>query len=208
MAWPDNLLEEIVEKTPRAGYDEGTKGDFSYMEFVSKLERTILEWLKSVPHLPSTVRKWLGDNAWWIAIIGAVLSGIATLALLGSLFASLSTLASPFISYYASATFVGLMIANAAVGLVFMALECVLMAMAVAPLKEKQKKGWVLLFIAWLLGILYTVVGAILTLNPLSIIGNLIFGAIWVGITAYFLFEIHGEFAHVERSKGVKAKKA
>ena len=178
------------------------------MEFLSKLERTVAKWLKDVPHLPLSFRQWLGDNVWWMAVIGTILSGIATLGLIIAFFGSLSTLGTPFISYYASATFVGWVIITTAVSLVFVALECILLGMSVTPLKEKQKKGWVLLFIVLLLGAVSVVVNAILTLNVLTFITSIIFGAIWSAIAAYLLFEIHGEFAHVERSKGIKAKKA
>lgn len=178
------------------------------MEQLSKLERMIIGWLKDVPHLPTTVRKWLGDNIWWIVVIGVVLSAIGLLGLIGALFTNLSTLSSPIISYYAAPTVIGWLVVTTAVALAFTAIELALMAFAITPLKEKQKKGWVLLFATWLVAIVAMVVGAILTLNPLSFIGNLIFGTIWVALTGYVLFEIHGQFSHVERSKGVKGKKA
>lgn len=176
------------------------------MEFLTQLERTVLGWLKSVPHLPATVQKWLGDNVWWIALIGAILTGISVLWLIVSVFSNLSALTSPIISYYASTTFVTLVIIKSLVALVFTALECVLLAVAVTPLKAKQKKGWVLLFAVLLIGAISAVVSAILTFNPFSFVTNIIFSALWLAVGAYFVFEIHGQFAHVERSKGVKAK--
>lgn len=178
------------------------------MELLHKLERTILGWVKDVPHLPVGARKWLADNIWWIVAIGAVLSGISVLVLLSELFSYLSTLSSPIISYYASATFVGWLVVITSVSLAFAIIECLLLAFAVTPLKEKQKKGWVLLFDAWLFGVLSVLVVAVSTLNIFSFLGNIIFGAVWIAITGYFLFEIHGQFAHVERSKGVKKKTA
>jgi hypothetical protein len=86
-------------------------------------------------------------------------------------------------------------------------LSVALLALAITPLKAKQKKGWVLLFITWLLGALSVVVTAILTLSVLNFITSVIFGALWVAVGGYLLFEMHGQFAHVERSKGVKAEK-
>ncbi len=183
------------------------KEEILHMDALSKLERTIKGWLKDVPHLPAGVRTWLGDNVWWIVVIGTVLTGIGALGLLGALITHLTSLGSPVVSYYASTTFVGWLIVNAAVGLFFTAIEFLLMAFAISPLKAKQKKGWVLLFASWLVAIIAMVVGAVLTLNPLGFVGNLIFGTLWIAVTAYFLFEIHGEFAHVERSNGVKGKK-
>jgi len=177
------------------------------MEFLTKLERTVLGWLKDVPHLPANVRTWLGNNIWWLVVIATVLSGIAVLGLLITLFSNIGTLGSPFAAYYASTTFVVWVIVNTIVALIFTAIDLALLAMAISPLKQKQKKGWVLLFAVWLVGILSTVVSAILTLNPLGFITGLLFGAIWIAISGYFLFEIHGQFAHVQRSKGVKAAK-
>ena len=177
------------------------------MEQVSKLERMIIGWLKDVPHLPASVRKWLGINVWWIVVIAVVLSAIAVLGLLSALFTNLAALSGPGAAYYVSATLAGWLVVTTAVGLFFTIVELILMGMAITPLKERRKKGWVLLFATWLVAVVAMVVGAILTLNPLGFIGNLIFGTIWVGITGYVLFEMHGQFAHTERSKGVKGKK-
>lgn len=177
------------------------------MEFLTQLERKVLGWLKGVPHLPVGARKWLGDNIWWIVIIGVVLSGIAALSLLISLFTLFSTLASPFVVYYASSAFVTWTIVKTVVSLVFVGLSVALLALAITPLKAKQKKGWVLLFVTWLLGALSVVVTAILTLSVLNFITSVIFGALWVAVGGYLLFEMHGQFAHVERSKGVKAER-
>lgn len=178
------------------------------MEFISQLERTVQGWLKAVPHLPEGARKWLGDNIWWIAAIGAVLTGIGVLGIFITLLSNVATLGSPILSYYASTTFIMWVIVKASITLAFAILECVLLALAVSPLKQKQKKGWVLLFAVLLLGVLSVVVSSILTFSVFGFIVNIIFGALWLAVSAYFLFEIHGQFAHVERSKGVKRKAA
>ena len=177
------------------------------MELLTKLERTILGWLKNVPHLPVGVRTWLGENVWWIAIIGAAASGISALVMLVKLFDGLAALSSPFVSFFVSTSFVVWLVVGAAVSLVFMAVNCLLLALSVNPLKARQKKGWTLLFIVWLVGLVSVVVSAALTLNALGVFTTLIFGAIGLAISGYFLFEIHGEFAQVQQSRGVKAEK-
>lgn len=176
------------------------------MKFLTQLEHTVLRWFKGIPHLPASVQKWIGDNVWWIAAIATVLTAISTLWLLVSVLGSLSTLASPIVTFYVSTTFVAWVIIKSSIALLFVALECVLLATAIVPLKEKQKKGWVLLFAAWLVSAVSVVINSIVTLNPLGFITNLILGGLWTAVFAYFLFEIHGRFAHVERSKGVKSK--
>lgn len=177
------------------------------MEGLGKLERQVLEWLKGIPHLPVVVRKWIADNVWWIAVVALILTAIGVLVTFAGLMTNLSLVSGPFVKYYNSPAVVTWLIIQAIVTLVFAILDCILLGMAITPLKEKQKKGWVLLFAVWLLGILSVVVNAVLTLNILGFITTIIFGALWLAVVGYFLFEIHGQFAHVERSRGVKAKK-
>jgi len=174
------------------------------MELLSKLEHTLLGWLKEVPHLPRDVRKWLGDNLWWIVAIVAVGTAIAVFSLVLAVLNNLSMLGSPVATYYASATFVAFESVKTSVSLIFTALGCILLALAVAPLREKHKKGWMLLFAAWIVSAVAVVIGAIITLNPFAFFTNIIFGALWLIIELYFIFEVHGQFTHIERSKGVK----
>lgn len=177
------------------------------MEFLSKLERTVLKWLKDAPHLPESARRWCGDNAWWIVAICAAGAGVGALGLVVALFSNLSALGSPFATYYASETLVAWATIKTAVKLGFTVLVCLLLVLAIMPVQTKQKKGWVLFFTAWIVSALGVVVSAVLTLSTLNFIIDLIFGALWLGVWAYFLFEIHGQFQRVERSKGVKKEK-
>lgn len=174
------------------------------MEFLGKLERKVLGWFKNVPHLPAAGQKWLGDNIWWVALVLAILTGIGVLASLLGLFALISLTGTAAATYYATSTITSWAIVTSLVSLAFSVLEGILLAVSVQPLKAKQKKGWVLLFAVWLLGILAVFVNAVLTLSVFGFIFGILFGAIWVAVTGYFLFEIHNQFAHVERSRGVK----
>lgn len=177
------------------------------MDLLSKLERTVLGWLKNVPHLPEVARRWIGDNIWWITLVAAILSGIGVLVGLIGLIGVISLIGTVAASYYATATFTTWAIVLGIVGLVFSAIDTLLLIMAVNPLRAKQKKGWVLLFIVWLVGVVSVVLNSILSLNVIGFITGILFGAIWLAISGYFLFEIHGQFAHTERSKGVRAAK-
>jgi len=174
------------------------------MEFLNKLEKTVFGWFKAVPDLPANGRKWLGDNVWWIVLIGAILTGFGVLGALASIATLVSVFGTVAASYYATTTITTWAIVTSIIGLVFSVLEVVLLAVAIQPLKEKQKKGWVLLFATWLLGGIAVVVNSILSLNPIGFTIGILFGALWIAVTGYFLFEIHGQFAHVERSRGVK----
>jgi uncharacterized membrane protein YhaH (DUF805 family) len=178
------------------------------MNLVSKLEQKITEWLKKVPHLPVSVRKWLGLNIWWVALIGAIISAISVLFGLVTVAGVASVVGTVAATYYASATFTTWAIVTSLLSLVFTLLYAILLAMAVTPLRARQKKGWVLLFLVWLIGVVSVIVNSIVSLNPVGFIFGILFGAIWIAISGYFLFEIHNEFAHTEKSKGVKKAKA
>jgi hypothetical protein len=178
------------------------------MEHLTKLEKKLLKWGESLPHLPKAAREWLGANIWWIALIGAILSGISVIVNLNSLFDTIAVLGTIGATYFATTSITSWMIVTSLVSIFFTALSTVVLAFSIKPLQNKEKKGWVLLFVTWLLSALSTVVMAVLSLSVFSFIVGLMFGAIWLAISGYFLFEIHGQFAHAEKSKGVKAKKA
>lgn len=173
------------------------------MELINKLEKTILGWVKNVPHLPVTVQKWLGTNAWWIVLVGAVLSGIATLFALIGLFTLIALIGSVSSTYYVTGTTSSWAIVSSAVGVAFLALVALIYVMAIKPLQSKQKKGWVLLFLSWIVNAISVVVSSVISMSVIGFVIGILFGAIYLAISGYFIFEIHGQFAHAT----IKAKK-
>jgi hypothetical protein len=181
------------------------------MELITKLESLVGGWLKNVPHLPPAGQKWLGQNVWWIVLIGAIVSGIALLFAIGALFALIALLGAVTASYYgayAATGVTGVTIVAAIVALAFTIIRVILLAISVKPLKDMQKKGWTLLFIVWLIQVVSVVVGAVLSFSVAGFFVGIIIGAIGLAISAYFLFEIHGQFAHSPRVTKVAPKKA
>jgi len=174
------------------------------MEYISKLEHTIGGWLKNAPHLPVDARKWIATNSWWIVTVLTVLDAIAIVILITSVLGNMAVIGSTVASYYVSTTFLTVTLIRSIVSLVFCVIEFILLIMAIRPLREKQKKGWVLMFGVLLLGAVSAVVSALITLSVFNFIQSIIFSALWLAISAYFLFEIRSEFAHVERSAGAK----
>lgn len=177
-------------------------------KFLNKLEDKVSTWFKGAPNLPSDARKWLGENAWWIVIVGIIITILSALRGLAFLEAQVSLQGTAARSYYvvSSASLDWLILTNI-VSVSFLILQIVILILAVKPLKEMQKKGWVLLFATWLVSGISLVANASLTLGFASFIIAVLFGAVWLAVSGYFLFEIHGQFAHVERSKGVKKAK-
>jgi hypothetical protein len=171
------------------------------MNSTKKLEAMAEGWLKNAPHLPLNGQKWLAQNVWWIALIGAISTG---LGLIFGIFALIALLAPPVYVYYVPLVIVsGWAIASAVIALVFYIIHGLLLAFSVKPLKDMQKKGWVLLFIALLAQVLNVVIMALLNLFSVNIAGfffSLIFSAIGIVIGAYFLFEIRSQFAHTTKT--------
>ena len=178
------------------------------MQFINKLETTVHGWVKNVPHLPVAAQKWLAQNVWWIAAIGAVLSAIAALFTLIGIFRSAAFLNTSYALYFVNPSLAALAIVSGIVTLVFLIIEALLLAVAVKPLQSQQKKGWVLLFTLLLASAVFSVVNAVLTLSVGGFIVGILGAAIGLAIGGYFLFEIHSQFAHTTKHAKTTAKKA
>lgn len=180
------------------------------MEQLVKLEHWVHDKVKAVPHLPVAAQRWLAKNVWWIVLIGVVIGGISLLFSMGTLLTIASLIGAVSSSYYVLGAPTAWTVVSGFIGLLFLAGILVLNGLAVQPLQKMQKKGWVLLFLSWLLAVVSVIVNGILSLNPFSFVFGLIFGAIFLAVAGYFLFEIHGQFNHDKAVKATakKAKKA
>ena len=165
------------------------------MESIKQLEKTIEGWLKPIPHLPVTWRKWLGLNVWWITLVGVILSALGILGLIGSLFAAMSIFGVATGIYgYVAPVYTGWWVLASIVSLAFMVVTVSITAMAISPLKIQKRKGWDLLFLVFIINVVSAVVSAILNFSVISFVGSLIGAAIGAAISAYFLFEIRSQF--------------
>lgn len=174
------------------------------MNALHSLEHTIASWIKNVPHLPSSTRRLIGENLWWVVFICVVVEVV------GLLYTSLSV--STQLSFIDTSTAVlpayltpwGVVVQ--VVALVFGVLGTLCAALAIQPLRRQVKKGWVLLFATWLIYGLWIAVNALLTLNIVSFIVSVLFQGIFAALFGYLLFEVHGQFAH-ETKAARKASK-
>jgi uncharacterized membrane protein YhaH (DUF805 family) len=170
------------------------------MDLITKLENKVLGWARSLPHLPASNKKWLGKNIWWLALIVAIFSGLGLLTSLYGFFVGAAVNGNSDIAYLTGG-YNSLIMMSAVISIVFITANLLLLALAIKPLKAMEKKGWVLVFMALLVQALAVVVDAILSFNVLTFILSLIYGAMVTAISLYFLFEIHGEFAHKPKVK-------
>jgi len=164
---------------------------------IEKLEELIVDWLRPLPRLPESFKKWFSVNLWWITLVGAIAAALGLIFMIVSLitmFLIMSGTSTYFGYFYTTSFYSGWDVFALIVSLIFMISTVVLAAMAVSPLKLGKKKGWTLLYYVLLLQTAAIVVNAVLTLSVISFVFNIIFGAICVAVGAYFLFEIRAEF--------------
>lgn len=167
------------------------------MAQLDKIEKTIEGWLKPIPHLPVNGQKWLANNVWWIVLVGVIISALGVISLIGAIIGAASMvnttndLLRSYGVYSSYAHDLGWnWYAASIASLVFIAVDAIIMAMAINPLKAMKKRGWDLLFISLLLGALSSLVSIVLNFSVISFIPSLLFAAIGMAIGAYFLYEI------------------
>lgn len=160
------------------------------MMSLNQLEKQIEEWLKPLPHLPTTSRKWIGENVWWITLIGVVIDGFAALAIYQA-----ATVLNQFTNYLniVGVTNTSGWTLSMMVSLALFVLTAVIMALAITPLKEMKKKGWDFLFMAGIVSI----VASVFNYGSGSLVGSIISAAIGAVIGMYFLFEIRSQFTGI-----------
>jgi hypothetical protein len=163
------------------------------MATVNDVEATIGGWYKNVPHLPKSGQKWLADNVWWLAAIGAVLSVLGLIAIIPIIFTVLtvgSYVAMTSMYVPSVATYGGIFWLSIIISLASFVVTTILLLSSISPLKAQVKRGWRLLFLSYLVNFILSVVGALVSLAPFSVVGALVSAA----IGGYFLFEIRPSF--------------
>jgi hypothetical protein len=162
------------------------------MSSISKIEDMVAVWLKPLPHLPVAGQKWISVNAWWIVLVGAILSGIGVLGMISTIFTTLAIWGA--VTYYVGQSYGSWWILSSVISILFMAAIVIVSAISVNPLKSLQKKGWDLLFLTLIISAVSVVVNVVIHFDVATFIFSIIFGAIGLAISAYFLYEIRSYF--------------
>jgi len=157
------------------------------MQQLSGLENSLGALFKGLPHLPKDWRHWLADNAWWLVLIGVLLGCLAILSLIPVVLGI-----TIFTGIIAGPAAGALVIITGIVNMAVLVISVALEAMAITPLKVKQKRGWDLLFLVSLVTFTGAALNALITGNVNHIIG-LVVGTL-VGL--YVLFEVRMYFVH------------
>lgn len=168
------------------------------MDTVRNLEKQAAGWYKQLPHLPAEVRTWLGNNVWWLVLVGVVLLGLSLLALIPLVLTALGLSAVLGASLLGSYSYAGgLAWVSVLFALATAVAVLVLFLLAVSPLKAKSKKGWSLLFLSLLVALVFDLASDIVNMSVFGVVTSLL----WAAVEGYFLFEIRDEFGRKVTAK-------
>ena len=174
------------------------------MKQLLPLEESIAKIHKDLPHLPKAITTWLVENAWWLVIIGLVIGAVGALTAITAM-----TAGSLVVGAMLGASVGGAVWASSAVNLIVLVLLVAIEAMAIQPLKAKQKRGWDLLFVASLVSVAGSLVGALLS-GPLGVVVGIVWALVGAAVAWYVLFELRAHYMTprqpVEASVSTKSK--
>lgn len=168
------------------------------MDQINELEAHIAPWYKNAPHLPQGGQQWLADNIWWIVLVFVVIGSFGLLGLLSAAFVGGALLVGFGGIYGAALGGLAILITFLAIG--FGLVNLVIGAFAISPLKDKQKKGWSLLFLALLISAGSAAIALLFTFDVFGLVRELLY----ITVGGYFLFEIRQYFDSVAVANKVK----
>lgn len=179
------------------------------MKSLDNLADKIEDWLKPIPHLPTSWRKWLAKNFWWITLICVIFSGIGLFLTISIIATAIMVTAGIGISGYGAYTPIAHSWAWICVSMLaafFLFLIVVALAVAVSYLKNMNKKGWTILFIVFLLSSASSIINFFTGFRLSTVLFDLIGVALNIFICAYIVFELRPYFNH-RTAKVVSSKK-
>lgn len=164
---------------------------------ISKLADMIAGWLKPVPHFPENGRRWLANNIWWLTLIGAILCSISLAIMTIAFIVALPTFMA-MIGFY---SMFGINLARiipyvlgATISMIFLLIVVVINFMAVKPLKRMEIRGWNLLFLTEIIGIVIYFSNLFLHFDMSDLFSSLISFIIGAAFAFYVLNEIRSYF--------------
>lgn len=161
------------------------------MESLKTLENKLANLYKDLPALPKSTKESI--VSFWpivVAVLG-VLQLFAAWALwrLFDRANDAANFVNSFTSYYTNTT-VGYSAFDKTViylGIAILAVEAVVMLLAVSPLNKRQRRGWDLIFLAAVVQVVYAVVSTFIDGRG---VGSLIMNLLGSAVGFYFLFQI------------------
>jgi hypothetical protein len=147
--------------------------------------------------LPEDARKWIAEYAWVFAVAGLVIG----LAFFFPLLAGLGVVSSFGVTYGSGRLFVAAWLA-----LLAMLGYLIVLAVAIPKLKNKQARGWDLMYYSTLAFFIYSVVNTLSYINAGTLFSLLLnLAGLFVGL--YVLFQVRSKFKGGATAPKAPAKK-
>lgn len=160
------------------------------MQQLSSFEQTLAKAHEGLPHLPKGLRDWLVENAWWLVVIGVIAGALAGLSALNAL-----TVGSAWLTAVVGVGVGGALFAGSLINLITIVAVIIFEALAIKPLQHKQKRGWDLLFLAAIVGIVGSLVGSLVSAAVTgAVLGAIVGTVIAAALSFYVLFELRGAY--------------
>jgi hypothetical protein len=153
-------------------------------DYMNRFETLLASWYARLPHLKPTHQQWFAANIWWLILIGVILNAISIIlvVLATFFFGAFATIFGGAVgTVVAGVTAVAVVFAMA-----FTIVVTVISAMAIAPLKARQRRGWYLLLVALVINLVWTVLGLLIYRDIINFFWNMLS----LAVTGYLLFEI------------------
>lgn len=173
------------------------------MENLNKLADKIEKIFKPFPHFPANWRKGLSGAMWWLVLIATILSLIACACIIIPLiFLGVLTVGSS-IDSNGAVVLAGFTVWIVLVPTILLLGMAIVQMWAIKPLKNKERKGWNIVYVLSLLGLVVSI---------LSIFGGnfagWLSGILWSVLWIYVWFELRDSFKEASiKATAVKTAK-
>ncbi len=160
---------------------------------MENLENKLNEMLvKKAPfQLPENARKWIAEYAWVFALVGLVLGIMGALSLLTIL---------GFVSTFATVVGATKYMFFAWISLLALVAYLIVIGMAVPKLKNKEARGWDLIFYSELAYFGYCALYALSYIGA-GAIYTLFWNLVGLVISLYFIFQVRSQFKGATKKK-------
>ncbi len=164
---------------------------------IDVLTTTLTKLCQPLPRMSAAMKQWFRDNLWIMMLLVAVVNAGYGISLLIQLYQALTAKVSAWLVMVAPHTSPSLTARRVylVVALLCVITQAIIAGVAVLPLRERRKQGWVLAVCSMLVTGLFAVIGFILNIfmMPLAVLVSLM-SLLFALAALYVAYEVKDEF--------------
>lgn len=169
-----------------------------------RLQKELEKMFKQLPQLPESSKETLA-RAWpWIALVFGILQIIAALALIKLLNTAENIL---LVGNSFLGSSVGLSVFDKLtiyLGIIFLAVDAIILLLAYPELKKRSRRGWELIFLGSIINVAYSVISIFIISRGF---GTFIFSLLGSAVGFYLLFQVRSKYGSDKTTANSKASK-